>query len=53
MKYLALVIVLSTLSLTACEEGPAESIGADIDRAATDLGNAVEDACGDVSNRNC
>lgn len=53
MKYLALLVVLSSLGLTACEEGPAERIGADIDQAATDLGNAVEDACEDVSDQNC
>ncbi|GJM11688.1 MAG: hypothetical protein DHS20C12_00910 [Pseudohongiella sp.] len=53
MKYLALIALLGTLSLTACNEGPAERLGSDIDNAATDIGNAVEDACEDVSNSNC
>lgn len=53
MKYLAFLTLLATLGLTACSEGPAESLGGDIDDAATDLGNALEDACEDVSDRNC
>lgn len=53
MKYLALITLLASLSLTACEDGPAESLGESLDNAATDAGNAVEDACEEVSNRNC
>lgn len=53
MKYLAFLMLLGTLSLTACNEGPAEKMGRDIDNAATDVGNAVEDACEDVTNSNC
>lgn len=53
MKYLALLTLLGTLGLTACNEGPAENLGESIDNAATDIGNAVEDACEDVSNSNC
>ncbi len=53
MKYLALITLLTTLGLTACNEGPAERLGSDIDEAATDIGNAVEDACEDVSGNNC
>jgi len=53
MKFLKLLTLLGALGLTACDEGPAERIGEDIDNAATDIGNAVEDACEDVSNSNC
>lgn len=53
MKYLTLMLLLGTLSLTACEEGPAERMGSDIDNAAKDVGNAIEDVCEDVTNSNC
>lgn len=53
MKYLALLLLLSSLGLTACEEGPVERIGENIDSAANDVGNAVEDACENVTNRPC
>lgn len=53
MKYLALMVFIATLGLTACEKGPAEDLGEKIDDAATDVGNAVEDICDDVTNRNC
>ena len=53
MKYLAFLTLLGTLGLTSCNEGPAERLGEDIDNAATDIGNAVEDACEDVANSNC
>lgn len=53
MKYLALLALLGSLGLTACDEGPAEGLGSDIDNAATDVGNAVEDACEDVTGDNC
>ena len=53
MKTFAFLILLGTLSLTACEDGPAEGLGRDIDKAATDAGNAVEDLCEDVTDRNC
>lgn len=53
MKFLAFLMLLGTLSLTACDEGPAERMGRDIDNAATDVGNAVEDACEDVTDSNC
>jgi len=53
MKFISLLMLLSALSLTACDRGPAERLGEDLDRAATDLGNAVEDACEDVSDQNC
>lgn len=53
MKNLAIAALLVGFTLTACNEGPAEELGESIDNATTDLGNAVEDACEDVSNRNC
>lgn len=53
MKNLAYFILLGALSLTACDEGPAEEMGRDIDDAAKDLGNAVEDLCEDVTKENC
>ena len=53
MKYITFLLLFGTLSLTACEEGPAERLGEDIDRAASDVGNAVEDACEEISNRPC
>lgn len=53
MKYLAFLLLLGTLSLTACEKGPAEKMGEEIDNAATDVGNAIEDACEDVTDANC
>ncbi|MER2493046.1 hypothetical protein [Catenovulum sediminis] len=51
--------LLAALSLTGCDDGGAENMGEEIDRAvdntgekiedaATDAGNAIEDACEDV-----
>lgn len=53
MKYLTFLLLLGTLSLTACERGPAEQMGRDLDDAARDVGNAIEDACEDVTGDNC
>ncbi|MGJ8689240.1 MAG: hypothetical protein ACSHXZ_06910 [Gammaproteobacteria bacterium] len=53
MKYLAFLMLLGTLSLTACNDGGAENIGEEIDKAATDIGNAIEDACEEVTDSNC
>jgi predicted small secreted protein len=53
MKYLAFLMLLGALSLTGCEKGPAEKLGEDIDNAATDVGNAIEDACEDATGENC
>lgn len=53
MKILALFAIVLSLGLTACEQGPMESMGESIDNTATDLGNAVEDACEDVTNAAC
>lgn len=53
MKYIALIGLISMLTLTACNEGPAESMGEKIDDAVTDLGNAIKDVCNDVTDENC
>ena len=42
----ALCAVLLCAGMAACEQkGPAERAGEKIDKAATDIGNAVEDKC--------
>lgn len=42
-------LLISMFALAACEQkGPAEELGEKIDNAATDAGNAIEDACEDV-----
>lgn len=52
MKNLLLLstLLFSCLTLTACDidEGGTEEIGENIDNAATDLGNSIEDACEDA-----
>ena len=50
LKHLsAMAILLASLgAVTACSENNAESVGEKIDQAATDAGNAIEDACEDV-----
>jgi len=53
MKYMAFWVLFGTLALTACEDGAAERLGENIDNAAQDAGNAVEDLCEDVTDRNC
>lgn len=53
-------LLLTLLMMAACEnDGPMEEAGEAIDDTATDIGNAVEDACEDVKegagadNTNC
>lgn len=53
MKYLVFLMLLGTLSLTACQDGGAENMGEKIDDAAKDVGNAIEDVCEDVTGDNC
>ncbi len=53
MKHLALLFLIATLGLTACDNRSAEDIGEDIDDAARDIGNAIEDSCEDITDRNC
>lgn len=59
MKTITMLFVVSLLGLTACDEGPAEEMGRNIDNAATDARNAIEDACEKVKdgvnadNTNC
>jgi hypothetical protein len=44
-----LVIAVTAFPLAACEpEGPMERAGEEMDEAARDVGNAVEDACEDA-----
>ena len=44
-----ILILATTFMLGACEqEGPMERAGEKLDNAATDAGNAVEDACEDA-----
>jgi hypothetical protein len=46
---LLLTLLLSAFLTVACErQGPAERVGEQIDEAAEDFGNAVEDACEDA-----
>jgi hypothetical protein len=44
LKFLALALFLSTgfAALTACEEGPFEEAGEEVDDAADELGDAVD-----------
>ena len=53
MKTCAMFIFLLTMGLTACDEGGAERLGRDLDNAAEDLGEAIEDACEEVTDRPC
>ena len=39
---------LMVFTLSACNEGPAEEAGSNIDEAMTDAGNAMEDTCEDA-----
>lgn len=48
MKLQSIAVLFSILMLAACNEGPAERMGENIDDAINDAGNAVEDACEDV-----
>ena len=41
-------LFMAILLLAACNEGPAERMGENIDDAINDAGNAIEDACEDV-----
>lgn len=41
-------ILFFVLGLSACEINSAEDAGEQIDEAATDVGNAIEDACENV-----
>lgn len=41
---IAVVALLMTLGLSACEKGPAEKAGERIDNAAENMGDKIEDA---------
>ncbi|MCW8108260.1 hypothetical protein OPS25_07110 [Alteromonas ponticola] len=43
-----LLVAGFAMSLAACDEGPAEDAGEELDEVVTDAGNAVEDACEDA-----
>jgi hypothetical protein len=53
MRNLAFNLILIAIGLTGCEQGPAERLGEEIDNVANDTGNAVEDACENVTDRPC
>lgn len=45
MKIIYAIMMLGLLGLTACqEEGPAEEFGRELDDAARDAGDAIDDA---------
>ncbi|GAA0812946.1 hypothetical protein KO495_15055 [Colwellia sp. D2M02] len=57
-KTLALITVVAALSLGACSDDGAEELGEEFDKvvsdtkdAASDAGNAIEDACEDVKDK--
>ncbi|MCW8090290.1 hypothetical protein [Alteromonas sp. ASW11-130] len=43
-----LLVAGFAMSMAACDEGPAEDAGEELDEVVTDAGNAVEDACEDA-----
>ncbi len=43
-----LLVAGFAMSLAACDDGPAEDAGEELDEIVTDAGNAVEDACEDA-----
>ncbi len=45
---LASLTIMFVVVLGACEEGPAEEAGEEIDDTVQEVGNAVEDACENV-----
>lgn len=53
MKNVVLFAGTLLLGLTACEEGPAERLGEDIDGAFNRASNAVEEGCEQVTNEPC
>lgn len=44
------VLAMICFAVTACDsnDGPLEKAGQSIDKAATDMGNKIEDACEDI-----
>lgn len=48
MKTITMLFLVSLMGLTACNEGPAERLGSDIDEAADDAADALDDACEDI-----
>ena len=54
-KLLAVLTLLGAVTvLPACEEeGPFEEAGEEIDQAANELGDSLEEACEEISQENC
>lgn len=58
-KSLLPLVLFSACFLAACDQGPAEQAGEQIDEAVTETGNQIEDACEEVKegvdadNTNC
>lgn len=55
-----LIVCMSAFGAVACEEGPAEDAGEEIDRAienvkdgAEDAGDKLEEACEDATGKDC
>lgn len=48
MRTITMLFLVSLMGLTACNEGPAEQMGRDLDEAADDVADAIDDACEDV-----
>lgn len=53
MKNTILFASILLIGLTACEQGPAERLGENIDGAFDSVGNAVEESCEAVTNEPC
>ena len=52
--FLLALLGAGTLSLQACDnKGPMEELGEDVDAAARQAGEALEDACEEVTDRPC
>lgn len=50
---LLLILGIFTLGVGCASDGPLENAGESIDEAATDMGNAVEDACENATDEDC
>ena len=59
LKFNSILLIFFVIIPSACEDGSAERLGENIDDAARDAGNAVEDLCEDIrdavdaADRNC
>jgi|TARA_R110000850_G_scaffold11627_3_gene39823 hypothetical protein len=48
LKIAFIAVMLFTISACDSNDGPLEKAGSSIDKAATDMGNKIEDACEDA-----